>query len=150
MRNVEADPPLKDLLQSRTGIDDIERLRSEQFATFFKLGIPKVASRNSLEEDWYVDPESGIKTYEFQRPSSSGTYTMLHFVMDVIRQNPHRDKRAPNTGHEPGATAAYKTVTRHLFQVPETHVNDATVTGIELKPTLEQIKSRRKKYYPED
>jgi hypothetical protein len=150
VQNLDADPVLRDLLETRTGLTEIDALRSDQFPIFFKLGVPKLLAGILLDEDWYVDPDTGIRTYEFVRQSSSGDYTMLHFVMDVVRQDPPREKRAPNTGLAPNIATAYRDVSRGIFEIPETVVTESIIDADNLKPTLQQIKARRKKYYPDE
>jgi len=150
VHNLEADSSLGELLQTKTGVTDVDALKSNQFPTFFKLGVPKLLASILLEEDWFVDSTIGVRTYEFVRESASGPYTILHFVMDIVRQDPPRERRAPNSEPSAGAATAYRDVARRIFEVPEVQVTDSTVAAVELKPTLEQIKARRRLYYPEE
>jgi hypothetical protein len=48
------------------------RFVTTNFDLFFMLGMPKVIARTLLAEDWYIDPDVGIKLYEFERPSKDG------------------------------------------------------------------------------
>jgi hypothetical protein len=142
-RNAELTP----LLRERTGTDDIAILQQQQFEMFFKLGMPKVLCSILKEQDWYVDAEQGIKTYEFERPWVGGAYRMLHFVMDVVRQDPPYDRRL-HRQPTPEAEAAYDEVVRQLISEPETLV---TLDGIDqesLLADLDLIKARRRLYCP--
>jgi hypothetical protein len=75
---------------------------------------------------------------------------MLHFVMDVKRQAPPKHRRAPNSGHAADAVDAYVSVVRRLFTQSDLEVTNELASSIELKPSLEEIRGRRRKYYPED
>jgi hypothetical protein len=146
--NLTRDGDLIPLLRERTGIDDIALLRQQQFEMFFKLGVPKVLCSILKEQDWYVDSEEGIKTYEFERPRQGGPYRMLHFVMDVVRQDPPYDRRA-HRQPTAEAEAAYSAVVRQLISEPEEVV---TLDGIDqesLQADLDRIKARRRLYCPE-
>jgi hypothetical protein len=148
-QNIVSHPDLVDILHQRTGTPNVATLQSDHFEDFFKLGVPKVLAALLLEADWYVDAEKGITTFAFKRDSVSGEYTMLHFVMDVTRQKPPRQQRAPNSGHATGASEAYSSVVRRLFTQRDLEVTDELVSSVELKPSLEEIRARRRKYYPE-
>jgi hypothetical protein len=73
---------------------------------------------------------------------------MLHFVMDVVRQQPPNDRRALRA---PTAEAemAYQAVVRQLISEPETIVTLDTIDQDALRESLELIKARRRKYCPE-
>ena len=114
-----------------------------------KLGIRKVLANLILDGDWYIDPEEGIKAFEFQRESAAGPYTMLHFVMDVKRQKPSVNERAPGSGPAPAAQAAYSSVVDNLFADPVIQVTDAMAEAANLKPSLDDIQRRRERYYPD-
>ena len=147
--NVGQFPDLIDALRNRTGVGDINRLQATQFEMFFKLGVPKVLTAILKEEDWYVDSTQGIRTYEFERPWRDGTYKMLHFVIDVLRQNPPRERRAPGILSTPDAEAAYEVVVRRLIAEPEQLVTLETINQQSLQKSLDHIKARRRKYCPE-
>src|SRR5262249_13439689 len=116
--NIAADDQLRELLTQRVGTDDIERLCTEQFDTFFKLAMPKVIAQALMEADWYIQPEPGIVIYEFERDSTDGPYRMLHLGMHISRKQPPVDRRAP--GEESVQAAdAYRAVVRHVFTGPE-------------------------------
>ncbi len=148
--NILSNPDLSVALSNRTGAANVAILQSDHFEEFFKLGVPKVLAGLLLEADWYVDAEKGITTFAFKRESPSGEYTMLHFVMDVNRQNPSRQQRAPNSGHAPRAAEAYASVVRRLFTQSDVEVTNELASSIELRPSLEEIRARRRKYYPEE
>ncbi|MBC8030644.1 MAG: hypothetical protein H7Z16_11080 [Pyrinomonadaceae bacterium] len=146
--NLARDADLLPLFQTRTGLADVRLLQETQFEMFFKLGVPKVLASILKEEDWYVDATQGIRTYEFERPRQGGSYKMLHFVMDVVRQKPpydRRDLRAPTADAE----AAYQEVVRQFITEPEIVVTLETIDQDSLQRSLELIKARRRKYCPE-
>lgn len=151
-RNVAADDRLLSLLRGRSGVASVSELREHQFELFFKLALPKVIAGILLEQDWYVEPDSGIKIYQYSRDSEDGPYQMLNFVMDVKRQNPPREKRPPIGGDDrtPEAIAAYQEVAFKLFRDKEEVVAEAILNGPTLRKSLELIRARRRKYYPED
>jgi hypothetical protein len=149
-KNLQNQPDLRTILGDKTGLTDIATLQAEKFADFFKLGLPKVLAGILLENDWYVDPDKGISVYEFARPSADGGYKMLHLVMDVKRQSPPLESRAPNAGIPLAVQEAYDKVTRQIFERSVVEITDEIATRTQLKPTLDQIRARRKKYYSED
>jgi len=141
------------LIDGRAGTTDVATLRGQQFDLFFKLAIPKAIAGILLENDWFIEPSAGIAMYQFERPSVNGPYQMLHLVMDVERQNPPVEKRAPAHGHGPSWTSeaqtAYRDVTRKLFREPEKMVKEAELDVNKLMASLALIKARRKKYCPD-
>lgn len=146
--NLARDADLVPLFRTRTGVDDVRLLQETQFEMFFKLGVPKVLASILKEEDWYVDTTQGIKTYEFERPRQGGPYRMLHFVMDVVRQQPPYDRRALRAPTAEAETA-YQAVVRQLISEPEKIVTLDTIDQEALRESLELIKARRRKYCPE-
>jgi hypothetical protein len=145
--NVDRKPELLDRIRERFGIGAIDALEREYFNEFFKVGIRKVLAKLFLEADWYVDPDEGIKTFEFTRAFDGGEYTMLHFVMEVKRQDPDVNHRAPNTVPA-AALDAYDAIVDDLFAKPVVHVTEDVAKRATLKPTLGEIDARRLKYYP--
>jgi len=146
--NLVRDTSLVSTLRDRTGIEDVAVLQQAQFETFFKLGVPKVLASMLKEEDWYVDSERGISTYEFERPWKGGSYRMLHFVMDVLRQDPPYDRRA-RRAPTADAETAYAEVVRQLVAEPETVVTLDTIDQAALQASLDRIKARRRQYCPD-
>ena len=146
--NIDADASLKDCLTKYIGHADLNKLRSEHFEIFFKLGMPKIFASTLMEADWYVDSEKGISIFEFERPSDCGPYKILHLVMDVKRKEPPKEKRPPLT-HSAVAQKAYRDVVRKIFCEDIAVVSDGNIDKASLQQNLELIKSRRKKYYPE-
>jgi len=146
--NFDRDGQLAQSLRGRAGTDDIAILQEMQFELFFKLGVPKVLASILKDEDWYVDSEQGIKTYEFERPWKDGSYRMLHFVMDVVRQQPPYDQRAQRTPTD-GAETAYQEVVRGLVSTPEVFVTLETIDQVALQRSLDRIKARRRLDCPE-
>jgi hypothetical protein len=147
--NVEADGTLAELLKGRNGLE-VEQLQNEDFDAFFELAVPKVIASVLLEEDWYAERDPGIVAFRFVRNTEAEPYTIVHFAMSVRRQEPTRDQRAPGTGPAAVAVADYQEVVRQLFQTPATLVTDEVAKAAELKPSLEDIKGRRRKYYPDE
>jgi hypothetical protein len=147
--NISDDVHLSSLLTERTGLDNIEALRQEQFNDFFKLGMPKILASILMEEDWYIDSEVGILMYEFERPSKTGPYQMLHLAMDVKRHNPPKERRAPGISSSE-AQAAYQEVIRQIFSKRETIVSPESINQASLQEDLNRIKARRRKYYPDE
>lgn len=152
-QNLVNDPELRPILAGRAGTEDVAQLRNEQFDLFFKLAVPKVIAAILLDEDWYVDPEMGIKVYEFTRADAENPYVMLHLVMDVKRQHPPKENRPPAGAgqlHTAPAAAAYQSVARKVFQESGIVVVEDQLDANELNRSLELIKARRKKYHPDD
>jgi hypothetical protein len=69
--NINADEGLKSLLIKKTGYHNAKILQKKDFDTFFKLAVPKLLMNILMEEDWYIEPESGISIYEFDRDRKS-------------------------------------------------------------------------------
>jgi len=147
--NLKDDATLQPLFLIKTGTDNVQHARKNNFDAFFKLAMPKVFANVLMEEDWYFDPESGLKVYEFERTSASGPYTMLHLVADVRRQVPPRERRAPGKT-SPTAQQAYREVVREVFSNPEIRVTEDGVDSEALKRSLEKIRARRRKYCPDE
>ena len=149
--NISQDPSLCGPLRQRAGTDDVTTIMRTDFGLFFKLAIPKVLAATIHEYDWYVDPEWGIRTYQFQRESKDGPYQMLHLVMDVKRRDPPRRRRGPQPpGSVDPGIGAYRSVVRSLFETRETIVTHENIDAAGLSRSLERIRSRRKKYYADD
>jgi hypothetical protein len=125
-------------------------LQQRDFKLFFELGLPKVIASILREQDWFVDPTEGITTFEFERPSKTGPYTMLHLVMQVKRQHPPLELRAPLDVETPEASQAYTQVVQRIFEQPTTMVSRQTIDRGELRESLELIRARRRKYYGAD
>jgi hypothetical protein len=147
--NLAADNALRQSLVERTGASDGAALLGSDFAMFFEFAVPKVLMHTLIEEDWHVDEAHGLKIFEFERDSEAGPYKMLHFVMDVIRNNPPKENRAPGDDCE-AAMVAYRAVAHQVFRELPIPVRLADIDAGELIPTLDQIKARRRKYCPED
>ena len=145
--NLQQDDVLREILIRRYGSDDVHALRVNDFASFFKLAMPKVLAHILMEKDWYIDPNSGVVIYEFQRPSATGPYTILHLIMDVRRFDPPRERRAP--GQQP-LPDAYRQVVRGIFEGAENVVTEDNVDQATLRISLEKIAARRRKYYADD
>lgn len=146
--NLDRQPALADHMEQSTGIREIDRLEGADFDAFFRLAAPKLLSSILNEEDWHIDDAGGIQLFELSRESSSGSYKMLHMVMQVRRKVPPRELRAPGTDSAT-AIAAYEKVTERLFRDGATLVTDAIIDQQALRTDLEAIKAFRRKIYPE-
>lgn len=113
--NLQRDNDLNDILQGRAGTADVATLRQANFESFFKLAIPKLLAQTLMSQDWYIDPNRGITVYEFERHFESGSYKMLHIVMDIKRHQPRRDQRLDG---ECSAIAAEAYQKRHTETFP--------------------------------
>jgi hypothetical protein len=146
--NLEENLNLRAILQGRAGTDDVVQLQENSFDMFFKLATPKVLAATLMEEDWHIDPSHGIKIFEFERSSKTRSYRMLHLVMHVCRNSPPRENRAPGQGSDT-AIAAYRSVAEQLFSAQEAVVTTQTIDAPMLQASLDKIKARRRKYYPD-
>ena len=150
-QNISQDPSLSGPLRERAGTDDVATIMRTDFGLFFKLAIPKILAATIHEYDWYVDPEWGIRTYQFQRESKDGPYQMLHLLMDIKRRNPPRRLRSPQLpGTVDPGVGAYRSVVRSLFETREIVVTHENIDAAGLSRSLEKIRSRRRKYYPDE
>jgi hypothetical protein len=147
--NLNGNAQLGPMLVQRGGNVDIAEMEKTNFELFFKLGMPKVIAQTLLGEDWYIDPDVGLKLFEFERPSKDGPYKLLHLVTDVKRQSPPEDRREPNTIAQ-AAQEAYSQVVTALFQNPEIVVNEKTIDKTTLQADLDKIKDRRRMYCPDE
>lgn len=144
--NVVRQPNLVDTLRERFHVASIDELEASNFAEFFKIGMRKVLAGILMETDWYIDASTGIETFEFERQSKSGGYTMMHFVMNITRQQPPRERRAPLETPQ-AAAEAYARVADDVFSKPQIVVTDELAEATTLKPSLDDIDGRRRKYY---
>jgi len=148
-RNIASQPSLLDQLENRAGLRDIDQLQAEQFDLFFKLSVPKMIAAMLLEEDWFIDPDPAVTIFQFDRDSAGGPYTLLHMVMDVSRQQPDKDHRAPHTQPQ-SVIDAYGTVVRKIFEVRERVVIREELDLDSINRSLEAIFARRKMYCPDE
>jgi hypothetical protein len=148
--NILKDPSLSDSLRKRTGFASVSDLEREDFEAFFKLAVPKALAGTLMEEDWYIDPQSGLLVYEFARtPAGVEPYRMLHLVMDVNRHKPRKEQRAPYVVSRDAVSAYSKTV-KQIFESAQTILTEGTLDRTKLQTNLDHIIARRKKYCPED
>lgn len=147
--NLTDNEELKPLLVNRSGVDDVSSLQNDHFDIFFKLAMPKVLADILMEADWYIDPQKGIQIFEYERPLDNGSYRMLHLVMDIKRKNPPQNERAPGE-HSPVAQEAYRKVVHQIFVKREIVVTEDSIDKAKLSSSLERIKARRRKYYPDE
>jgi hypothetical protein len=146
--NLEHDEALRTILAEATGVADVDRLRTADFPAFFKVAVPKIIASLLMEEDWYIEAAPEIAILEFERPSTSGPYKMLHVVMDVRRHSPSLDHRAPGDVSSV-AQESHRQVVRRIFSMPELVVSEETINRSRLEASLEMIKGRRRKYMGE-
>jgi hypothetical protein len=144
-RNLQRDDDLNGILQNRAGTSNVAELRQTNFELFFKLAIPKLLARTLMSHDWYIDPERGIKIYEFERPFEGGSYKMLHMAMDVKRHDPPRHQRLDGELSDI-ATEAYQNVVRRLFADAEIVVSEDVLDQEALTSSLDEIIERGNKY----
>jgi len=147
--NVAQDGELVQVLKDRNGLE-VHQLQNDDFDGFFELAVPKVIANILLEEDWYVERDPGVLAFRFVRETEGDPYTIVHFAMNVRRQAPDRDHRPPGSGHSTAARDAYRDVVRHLFRTKATVVTEAVANAAALVPSLDDIKGRRRKYYPDE
>ncbi len=150
--NIRVDPQLSSPLRERAGTDDVATIMQADFELFFKLAMPKVLTAAIYESDWYVDPEWGIRMYQFQREAKDGPYQMLHLVMDVRRRDPPQQNRGPQPPWivDSELVTGHRAVVRSLFETRETTVTHDNIDAVKLSKSLEQIRIRRRKYCPDD
>jgi hypothetical protein len=148
--NLERDDDLVDILTRRAGTADVAELRGRNFEVFFKVALPKLIMALLMEEDWCIDIETGISMYEIERRSREGqAYRMLHVVLDIVRQEPPRHRRAPGAGPVQYAVDGYSETARIVFGREETRVTTDMINERALRESLENIYARCRKYYPE-
>lgn len=147
-RNVDAEPILAAKLKERFGSDQAKVVKEKNFDLFFQLGLQKIILATLDEEDWYVDDQRGLSLFEFERSWVNGTYKILHLAMDVKRKHPPKDNRAPGEDSKV-SQAAYKAIAEHVFSSNATLVEDAMLDKPALQDSLDKIKSRRRKFYPD-
>jgi hypothetical protein len=146
-QNMQDDRSLAGLLHDRLGLQ-VDQLQGQNLAAFFELSVPKVIAKLLMDEDWYVAPNPGVLAFRFSRPGNP-PYEILHFAMDVARQNPDRDHREPGT-LAPDVLDGYRLMTQKLFRDAPVVVSPALATAEALTPSLEQIKAQRRKYFADD
>ena len=120
-------------------------LKTEAYDTFFELGVPKVIAKTLMEQDWYIDPEYGIRSFRFGRDGGGYSYDILHYAMDVRRKSPAIEERAPGT-EAPAVEAAYRAVSRQIFSRPAEVVTMDTIDEKVIGKSLMAIDARRRKY----
>jgi hypothetical protein len=148
--NIDRDDDLGAILARRSGTADVAVLQAQNFDFFFKIAVPKLIATLLMDQDWCIDTDTGPEIYEIERqPDGKPPYKMLHVVLDVKRQDPPRDRRAPGAGHVPYAVDGYSATTRAIFEREETRVTMDMLDETVLRDSLEKIYARRRKYYPD-
>jgi hypothetical protein len=69
--------------------------------------------------------------------------------MDVKRQRPARENRAPGTDGD-GVAIAYREVVRAVFSNPEVSVTEAIIDQDSLQAHLDAVRARGKEYMGEE
>ena len=149
LENLERDEALGEIVRARVGSDDIRVLRHDSFDEFFKLAMPKVIVAILKEEDWYINPDSGLSVIEFDREGPSGPYKMLHLVMQVCRNNPPQEDRIPGAG-DLEATQKYNQSVRNVLASKEVQLSEEDLDTEKLQKSIDLIRARRRKYCPEE
>ena len=148
--NLDRDGELGDILTRRGGTADVADLRADNFEVFFKVALPKLITALLMDRDWCVDTETGISMFEIQRrPQGVAPYKMLHIVLDVLRQDPPEERRAPGAGSVPQAVEGYNATARTIFEQEEIRVTSDTIDEGPLRESLNRIYARRRLYFPE-
>lgn len=147
--NISSNSELRNLLHQRTGFNNTLTLQNNSFDEFFKLAMPKLLAQILMEEDWYIDSDKGILIYEYERSSESRSYKMLHLAMDVKRKNPPRERRSPGVNPNE-AVEAYQEVVRQIFERNPIIVTENSLNKEKLQNSLDNIKARRRKYFPDE
>lgn len=150
--NLQRDATLLPIFRERTrGLDNVLTLQQNNFELFFLLAMPKVLLSILVETDWYIDPDSGITIYEFERTTPDvEPYKMLHLVMDVKRQMPIRVYRPPRAGLPPEVEQAYQNVVHQILTKNEVKVTLENIDQMALQASLDRIIEKRRSYYPDD
>jgi hypothetical protein len=146
--NLLADTDLAEVLRQRNGLE-VGQLQEKDFHAFFELGVPKLIAKVLMQEDWHIEQEPGVLVYRFRR-AGRPPYDIVHFAMDVNRNSPPLELRTPDTTIPVEARTSYKAVVRRLFETPTTHITDALASGANLKPSLQEIRTRLHMYYHPD
>lgn len=144
--NLESRPELVPIFENRTGCGAVDELVERDFDTFFRLSVPKMIARLALEADWFLDPETGVRVFEFERQARGEPYRMLHLIMDVRRQDPPKDQRPVAPLYTAEASGSYETVVEGIFRDPVTEVTPELVDAEELNESLRLIEARRNLY----
>ena len=121
---------------------------ANDFDAAFKLAVPKSLTELKLEQDWYIDDNTGIQVFQFDRAFAAGTYRMLHMAMVVNRQKPPEEQRAPGQ-KVPAALASHKSAIVKLFGADVISV-EALVQGdmeAALRADLQDLFKHRERYY---
>jgi hypothetical protein len=139
---------LDDLLEQKTTFRTADDLLQNDFEVFFKIAVPKAVTKLGLTEDWYCDPDTGARVFEFTRPSANGPYKMLHLVMDFVKPVPDREHRVGDIPE--AARNAYATSVRRIVTDDVIVVTPETIDVAMLRSSLKRIFQRRKQLYPED
>jgi hypothetical protein len=124
-QNILADPELPALFALRSGGRSPSEYLLSDFDGFFKLAAPKTVLALLKEEDWHVN--DALKIFEFERQTTEDPYTILHFVMDVKRNNPPQEERAPGCIPQ-SAAAAYTNCIKTLFSADTVRVEPIVAT----------------------
>lgn len=144
--NIGAAPELGPIFNDRSGGKTPKEYLEKDFAGFFKLAAPKTVLSILKEQDWHV--VGGVKIFEFERQTLDQPYRMLHFTMDVRRNNPPVEARAPGMVVKE-AEAAYASCVKSLFSEDAVQVESKLETAkTEILAHLERVFQHKKKVVP--
>ncbi len=94
-QNLEMYPDAAEAFRDAHKVMDADELFDIDFDAAFKIAIPKSLADLAVECGWYVDADLGVRVFEFERDETDPSYTMLHLVMTLHRQNPPVELRLP-------------------------------------------------------
>lgn len=147
-RNLAQYPEIKAPYNKRANGLDPKSFLANDFASAFKLTIPKMLADLIYEFDWYSDPDFGLRVLEFSRPHADGTYTMLHMAMLIHRKDPPMERRIPGDGVSSDIHNAQVSIIQKLFENEvldvEQLIKPETVSN-QLRSNLEKIVLHRAK-----
>jgi hypothetical protein len=147
-RNLTQHPAIKTPYEKRSSNRPPERFLVEDFASAFKVAIPKMLADVIYECDWYVEPKFGLRVLEFSRPHAEGKYTMLHMGMLVCRQKPPKEERMPGDGADASIRKAHSELLVRVFEhdvLDVAKVIDVGGLQARLQESLDQVVAHREK-----
>jgi hypothetical protein len=148
-KNLEDHEELRAPFLARSGGATVDEFFKDDFASAFKLAVPKSLTELALECDWHIDSKRGVEVFQFERPSQDGPYCMLHIAMTVRRQRPSQEQRAPGQKMSETVKLEHLQTLQQLFSTDPIVVESVVVDQMQedLKNDLENLIEHRKKYY---
>jgi hypothetical protein len=151
-KNLDDDENLVEPFLKKSNGDDVGGFFQSNFKGAFKIAVPKSITELAFECDWYVDGKSGVDVYQFERSSSNGTYTMLHMIMKLCRQNPDQSRRGPGQRRPQPALQSHKLTVEKIFEDEAVEV-ELKVSGAaegDIKNDLDELILHRELIYSEE